>query len=156
MKQQTLAVRLAILLALTCLAPNIAIAQQEVANSDSAQGVQNAAGYVAKNLASGIFVSGREMDEIVRIDIGSPIPALVQAEVDHDQKTVTVTRTPYGAAEAKAIYRDGLGCTLVIGLTEDELRAQPVPSFPDPPAGPRSDSLARRRRGSRDRTSRGD
>ncbi len=126
----------AALLLLTLVATQRASAQNtQVKGGDTESGARNAAAYVAKNVASAVFISGRDVEEVVRVDIGSPLPGLVKYEVDEDQKRVTVTSTPYGKATATAIFREGLGCTLVNGLTEEELRAQPVPELPGPPKG---------------------
>jgi hypothetical protein len=47
---------------------------------------------------------------------------------------VKLDNTPF-----KAIYRDGIGCTLVDGMNEGELRAQTLGNVNNPP--PRDDSL---------------
>lgn len=136
MKRSTSSAFAGLLMAALLLCACPALAQDpDVRNGNTNAGRQNAAAYVAKNLASAIFVSGREKDEVVLVDLGAPVLGFITADVDHDKKTVTVTHTPYGSATAKCIYRDGLGCTLVTGMTEEDLRAQPVPKLPAPPEG---------------------
>ena len=44
----------------------------------------------------------------------------------------SVTSSVWGMAKKKAIYRKGIGCTLINDITENELRSQ-VFSIPAPP-----------------------
>lgn len=81
-------------------------------------------GHAAKTLCSNVFLANREPDTIMREDI---VPVhflfkLVDTEVDREEKSVTATSL--GFIKTKAIYRDGCGCTVVNGITEDELRKQ--------------------------------
>ncbi len=81
--------------------------------------------YDAKTICSCMFVSGRELDNIKAEDLY----AVPFANISVDKENQTVTANIYGLAETKAIYRKGLGCTLVNELSEDEIRKQPsVPS----------------------------
>lgn len=81
--------------------------------------------YNAKTVCSCMFVSGRELDNIKAEDLY----AVPFANITVDKEKQTVTANIYGLAETKAIYRKGLGCTLVNELSEDEIRKQPsVPS----------------------------
>lgn len=81
--------------------------------------------YDAKTVCSCMFVSGRNLDNIKQEDLY----AVPFATIKVDETTKTVTANIYGFAETKAIYRKGLGCTLVNELSEEEIRSQPsVPS----------------------------
>lgn len=81
--------------------------------------------YKAKGLCSAVFVSGRDAENADSIDLSfSPIN-LVKAKVDYEEKSVTAK---FLWANAKAVYRDGFGVTLVKGVSEDALRSQ---IFPD-------------------------
>ncbi len=81
--------------------------------------------YNAKTVCSCMFVSGRELDNIKSEDLY----AVPFANIMVDKEKQTVTANIYGFAETKAIYRKGLGCTLVNELSEVEIRKQPsVPS----------------------------
>lgn len=81
--------------------------------------------YDAKTVCSCMFVSGRELDNIKSEDLY----AVPFANITVDKEIQTVTANIYGFAETKAIYRKGLGCTLVNELSEEEIRKQPsVPS----------------------------
>jgi CubicO group peptidase (beta-lactamase class C family) len=81
-----------------------------------------ATSYAAKTMCSGVFVSGRT-PEAVQADLYAV--SFVGTQVDTENQSVTSSL--YGLATAKAIYRPGLGCTLVNGSTDVELRAQPSP-----------------------------
>lgn len=81
--------------------------------------------YDAKTVCSCMFVSGRNLDNIKQEDLY----AVPFATIKVDETNKTVTSNIYGFAETKAIYRKGLGCTLVNELSEEEIRNQPsIPS----------------------------
>jgi CubicO group peptidase (beta-lactamase class C family) len=81
-----------------------------------------ATSYAAKTMCSGVFVSGRT-PEAVQADLYAV--SFVGTQVDREN--LRVTSSLYGLARATAIFRFGLGCTLVNGSSEAELRAQPSP-----------------------------
>ncbi len=81
-----------------------------------------ATSYAAKTMCSGVFVSGRT-PEVVQEDLYAV--SFVGTQVDREN--LRVTSSLYGLARATAIFRFGLGCTLVNGSSETELRAQPSP-----------------------------
>lgn len=88
------------------------------------------AGYKAKILCSAVFVSGRSPDAVLAEDLrvdGLELLDLFSHRIDWQQPSVTISF--FGLVEQRAIYRDGLGCTLVIGRPEQELRAE-APAFP--------------------------
>ncbi len=94
-------------------------------------------GYMTQILCTGMFVSGRSMDEVMAEDLSGPglgLLALFQPTVDREAETVTASA--YGIGRQTAIHRDGLGCTRLDGDDEEDLRAQAVGLFPalDPPA----------------------
>lgn len=81
--------------------------------------------YKAKILCSGIFVSGRDPESVLNQDLGADDLALLKcfhAEIDYDEQSVSATCL--GFAKRKAIFRQGLGCTLVIGSSEEQIRSQ--------------------------------
>src|SRR4029079_19123837 len=97
-------------------------------------------GFMAETLCSGVFVSGRDRQSIFAEELTGPgyeLLQLFQAEIDDQQKQVTAS--PFGLSARNAVYREGLGCTLAIGSTPSELRAEaanlfaPIPA-PDPNA----------------------
>ena len=105
------------------------------------------AGYKAKVLASGVFVSRRDPDEIVREDFAH-IPQMkwLSHKIDRDEGAVEVSFL--GLIRRKAIYREGLGCTIVRRDLEAQVRAQrydlvePEPRDPDDVPWPTGDRRA--------------
>ena len=81
-------------------------------------------GYAAKNLASAVFVSGREAKEVEAIDLNFSFIRYAKNTVDYKNKTVT-SRFLWG--KSVAVYREGYGVTLLRGATVDELRKQQFP-----------------------------
>lgn len=79
------------------------------------------AAYKAKILCSGVFVSKRNPQDILAEDLGN-ILSIINAEIDFDGKSVS-TSFP-GIPSQRAIFRDGLGCTLLAGVSETEVRRQ--------------------------------
>ena len=82
-------------------------------------------GYAAKNLASAVFVSGREAKAVEALDLNFSFIRFTSNTVDYENKTVTsrllwVTST--------AVYREGYGVTLLCGASADGLREQRFPS----------------------------
>lgn len=77
-------------------------------------------GYNAKILCSCLFVSEMERGEIVNVDLGFGPLWMATNEVDHDTKTVE--STVLGFHPKKALYREGLGCTLIHDIDEAEVR----------------------------------
>ncbi|HEV3412553.1 MAG TPA: serine hydrolase [Puia sp.] len=79
-------------------------------------------GYGAKVLCSGVFVAGRSPEQVIKNDLSSFPVNLGTYTVDRADSSVT--GKVWGLAVRKAIYRYGLGATLVTGMTEEELREQ--------------------------------
>lgn len=76
--------------------------------------------YAAKRLCSCVFISGRAPSSV----IGEELKPYwyISTTVDYDDKTVTCSIM--GMAARKAIYREGLGSTLEVGMSGDALRKQ--------------------------------
>jgi hypothetical protein len=81
-------------------------------------------GYAAKVACSGIFVAGRPQEKVLREDLGSWPANLASCSVDMQDSSVTAS--VLGLAKRKAVYRWGLGATLVSGMTEEVIRGQRV------------------------------
>lgn len=81
-------------------------------------------GYAAKNLASAVFVSGREAKDVEAIDLNFSLIRYTSNTVDYENKTVT-SRFLWG--KSTAVYREGCGVTLLCGTSADELRGQRFP-----------------------------
>ncbi|MCE5249690.1 beta-lactamase family protein [bacterium] len=79
------------------------------------------AGVEAKMLCSGVFVSGRSPESIMNEDLHHSVN-YIRLEVDTANHAVTATA--FGVIQRRALFREGLGSTLLAGCTEDELRSQ--------------------------------
>jgi CubicO group peptidase (beta-lactamase class C family) len=88
--------------------------------------------YQAKQFCSGVFVSQRTPESIFNRDVLAEIadlPTLEQSivksiKVNIDRPQQSVTASILGLAKHQAIFRPGLGCTLVIDRSVQELRSQ--------------------------------
>lgn len=72
-------------------------------------------GYSAKTICSNVFLSGRNAEDVLKIDVqapGHPILKLVRVSVDESKGEIT-TSLIGGIAPSLAIFRNGYGCTLV-------------------------------------------
>ena len=100
-------------------------------------------GYAAKNLASAVFISGRDAEDVEALDLNFSFIRFNRNTVDYENKTVT-SRFLWG--KTTAVYRDGYGVTLLRGDEADELRQQcsPLPQETTPSAPiPMGDSSLR-------------
>ena len=81
-------------------------------------------GYVAKYLCTSTFMSGRDPQTVFVEDIKpvNPLARVVRWKIDRADRTVTATA--FTAFTAKALYREGCGCTLTAGTAEATLRRQ--------------------------------
>ena len=98
-------------------------------------------GFMAQLLCSSTFVSHRDPQAVLTEDMTGPGYELLwffQPHVEREAKRVTVSM--YGLGRRTAIFREGLGCTLVVDRTEDELRTQANAIF-SPPLAPNPDAL---------------
>jgi CubicO group peptidase (beta-lactamase class C family) len=84
-------------------------------------------GYASKNLASGVFVSGRSQESIEKEDINLFPVNLSNNLVDYNNKEVT---SRFLLWKAKAIYNEGLGCTLVRDFPEEVVKSMFYPYMP--------------------------
>ena len=81
-------------------------------------------GYAAKNLASDVFVSGREPADVEALDLNFSFIKFVRNRVDFEKKTVT---SRFLWAKSVAVYRDGYGVTLLRGKDIDAFLAEEYP-----------------------------
>jgi CubicO group peptidase (beta-lactamase class C family) len=95
-------------------------------------------GYSAEILCAAVFVSGRDPARVEAEELSGPgfeLLGYFTKRVDRDGKRVVASL--YGLAAQTAIFRDGLGCTLIHGRTEQDLRAEAPPlAAPPAPADP--------------------
>src|SRR3990172_4912504 len=90
-------------------------------------------GYSAEILCGGVFVSERDEAAVRAEDLSGPGYELLRffrQKVERDERRVTASL--YGLASQTAVFRDGLGCTLIDGKTEDNLRAEAAGLFSAP------------------------
>jgi CubicO group peptidase (beta-lactamase class C family) len=86
-------------------------------------------GYAAKNLCSNVFVSEREPADVENTDLAFSFIKYTKNTVDFENRSVT-SRFLWG--KSKAVYRDGLGATLVRDVPEDVLLKAVYPDDTDP------------------------
>ena len=79
-------------------------------------------GFAAKNVASGIFVADRTQESIEALDIDFFPVNLATTVVDMENKTVTSDF--FGFGKQIAVFRHGLGCTLIGDKTIEEVKQQ--------------------------------
>lgn len=87
-----------------------------------------AAGYAAKVVASGIFVSGRSLDSLLREELApeTPLERRLAGQIDFevDPRARSVRATFFGLVGREAVCRDVFGCVLVIGGSRETLRSR--------------------------------
>ena len=89
--------------------------------------IKIAAGYNAKTLCSCVFVSGRSEASVIEQDIAVSAASFIGAKIDQEDQSATAS---FLGISRKAIFRPGMGCTLVSDIDEDELRAQKLGRWP--------------------------
>ena len=72
-----------------------------------------ATGYTAKAICSNHFLTGQDVDTIAAELPSNPLVPFLRTKVDEDERFVSVTLV--GLAGQRAVYREGLGCTLLAG-----------------------------------------
>jgi len=103
-------------------------------------------GYGAKVMGSAIFNAGRKESQVREQELSFSPMGIGSFTVDY--KDSTVTGSVFGLARKKAVFRNGLGCTILNDSTEAALKAQkinlPIPPFEqvDSMAWPMGDRLA--------------
>jgi len=83
-------------------------------------------GFAAKTICSYVFISGRDAADVFREDVAPVIFPASSVSYRVDREAKAVTAAIFGFAEARAVFREGCGCTLVKGVSEAELNTQPI------------------------------
>jgi CubicO group peptidase (beta-lactamase class C family) len=91
-------------------------------------------GYTAKYICSSVFISHRDPQVTYREDVApiNPIAKIIDVNIDREHKKVVASS--FGLFKSTALYREGCGCTLIVGTTEAELRKQAFMVPQSPPA----------------------
>lgn len=76
-------------------------------------------GYAAKTTCSAVFVSGRSLESVQQNEIANSGASIVKVNINTEEKTAT---GKFLWIKRKAIYREGLGCTLISKVDEADLR----------------------------------
>ncbi|CAF2515325.1 unnamed protein product [Rotaria sp. Silwood2] len=79
-------------------------------------------GYGAKSMCSSLFIAGH--GEQQQLDEDLNMFPMKYATFTINYSDLSVSSSLFGFAQRKAIYRHGLGATLISELTEDQIRAQ--------------------------------
>ncbi|MBT1697518.1 beta-lactamase family protein [Fulvivirgaceae bacterium PWU4] len=95
-------------------------------------------GYGAKNMCSCVMLAGRAPEDVIKNELGGFPLRLGSFEANYQDSSAT--GSVFGLAKRKAVYRKGLGCSLVVEMSEEELRSQKVNLPGAPPAN--QDTLA--------------
>jgi len=90
-------------------------------------------GYAAKNMCSCAFVADRDPELVSREDLNFSLIKYAKTWIDRDKKEAY--STIFGLARRKAIFREGLGCTLILDNNEADLRKESLDMKIEPPAG---------------------
>ncbi|MCR5017613.1 MAG: hypothetical protein K6A64_02310 [Bacteroidales bacterium] len=92
-------------------------------------------GYAAKNLASGVFVSGRDQADVEALDLNFSFIKFTSNKVDKENGTVT---SRFLWSKSVAVFREGYGVTLLRGKKVAQLQAE---KYPLPAEAPVEDPL---------------
>jgi CubicO group peptidase (beta-lactamase class C family) len=79
-------------------------------------------GYGAKDMCSCVFVANRNPQDVIKKELAWKPFSLGSFSVDMNDSSATGTF--FGMAKRKAIFRRGLGCTLINDLSEKQVRSQ--------------------------------
>jgi CubicO group peptidase (beta-lactamase class C family) len=82
-------------------------------------------GFLAQRLCGDVFISKRDPDAVLAEDLSGPGYELLwffQPRVDRERRLVTASA--FGIGRQISVFREGFGCTHVVGKSEGELRDQ--------------------------------
>ncbi len=81
-------------------------------------------GYAAKNLASAVFISGRDQADVEALDLHFSFIKFTRNKVDREKGTVT---SRFLWSKSVAAFREGYGVTLLRGKTAAQLQSETFP-----------------------------
>jgi len=82
------------------------------------------AGYAAKYLCSSTFISKRDPAIVFQEDVAPLNPISIAVDWRVDPARQSASADAFGLFSSTAIYREGCGCSLVVGTTEEKMRRQ--------------------------------
>ena len=85
--------------------------------------------FAAKGMCSCVFIADRDPESVASQDLSFFPISLARTKVDYDDKSVTATLS--GFAKRKAVFREGLGCAVVVDFPEENIRKQSLPAIPE-------------------------
>lgn len=80
-------------------------------------------GMAAKTMCSCVFVMGRTPESVREKEL-SVVPGLASADIQIQDSLAVTAKILWSTS--KAIYREGLGCTLIAQRSEEQIRAQKI------------------------------
>ena len=78
--------------------------------------------FAAKGMCSSVFLADKKPENVMAEDLSFFPISLAKTKIDYDEKSAT--STVFGLAKRKAIYREGLGSVILLGKSEDKLKAE--------------------------------
>src|SRR4030042_7048718 len=84
--------------------------------------------FAAKDMCSCVFIAERDPGSVEKQDLSFFPISLAKTKVNYDDKSVTASL--FGLVKRKAVYREGLGCTVIVDFPEEEIRQQSLPAIP--------------------------
>jgi len=90
--------------------------------------------YAAKDMCSCVFIADRNPESVTKEDLSFFPISLATTKVNYDDKSVTASL--FGLVKRKAIYREGVGCAVVVDYPEKEIRQQSRPAMTPPSIAP--------------------
>jgi CubicO group peptidase (beta-lactamase class C family) len=87
--------------------------------------------FAAKGMCSCVFVAERDPGSVSKQDLSFFPISLATTHINYEDKSVTASL--FGLVKRKAVYRDGLGCAVVVDFPEEQIKYQSRPVL-SPPA----------------------
>jgi CubicO group peptidase (beta-lactamase class C family) len=86
--------------------------------------------FAAKDMCSCVFIAERDPESIEKQDLSFFPISLAKSKINYDEKSVTASL--FGFVKRKAVYRNGLGCAVIVDFPEADIRQQSLPALPSP------------------------
>jgi CubicO group peptidase (beta-lactamase class C family) len=92
--------------------------------------------FAAKDMCSCVFIAERDPVSVEKQDLSFFPISLAKTKINYDDRSVTASL--FGLVKRKAVYRDGLGCAVIVDFPEEVIRQQSLPAIPPPAYTPDS------------------